>query len=80
MTLRKPKAAKVQARNSASRLMQFRQEMDHIDPALLRLLELLNSTAPYPQVVVVRTALTCDTKCPWGQQDGQQLERHSVGM
>jgi hypothetical protein len=77
MTLRKPKASKV--RNRASRLMQFRQEIDHIDPELLRLLELLNSTAPGPQMVVVRTALTYDTKSPWGQQDGR-LERNSIGM
>ena len=79
MTKRKPKASKVQVRNKTLRLMQFRQEMDHIDPGLLRLLELLNSTAPRPQMVVVRTALTCDTKSPWGQQDGQ-LERNSIGM
>jgi hypothetical protein len=60
-------------------LLQFRRAVDRTDPELLRLLELLNSLAPGPQEIVVRTALTCDTVNPWGEQNAQ-LERHSVGM
>jgi hypothetical protein len=54
MTNRKPKASK--ARNRASRLMQFRHEMDHIDSEFLLLLRLLNSTASGPQTVGVENA------------------------
>jgi hypothetical protein len=60
-------------------LLKFRKEIDRANPELLRLLELLRSMAPDPQQITVRTALTCDTVNPWGNEDGQ-LERHSSGM
>ena len=52
-------------------LARFRQRIDQADPELLQLLELLRSLDPAPQHMVVRTALTCDTVNPWGDQHAQ---------
>ena len=60
-------------------LMKFRDQMDHASPELVRILGLLQSIAPDPQQIVIRTALTCDTIDPWGTADAE-LERYTGRM
>lgn len=60
-------------------LMKFRREIGHANPDLLQLLDFLRSMSSV-QETVVRTALTCDTVSPWGDNNNAQLERHSIGV
>lgn len=60
-------------------LLRFREEVGKANPDLLQLLEFLRSIEPSQGTTVVRTALTCDTVSPWGN-DNAQLERYSDGM
>ena len=50
-------------------------EMD-LCPEWVQILDLLQSIAPDPQQIVIRTALTCDTINPWGTADAE-LERYT---
>jgi hypothetical protein len=59
--------------------VDFRRNLDRVDPALKRLLELLESLPPTSPQVMVRTCLTCDTVDPWGKENAE-LERHPYGM
>jgi hypothetical protein len=61
-------------------LMKFRDQMDHANPELVRVLELLQSIAPDPQQIVIRTALTCDTLNPWGTTADAEPERYTGRM
>lgn len=57
-------------------LLKFREQMDHASPEWVQILDLLQSIAPDPQQIVIRTALTCDTINPWGTADAE-LERYT---
>jgi hypothetical protein len=60
-------------------LLTFREQMDHASPELVQILDLLQSIAPDPEQIVIRTALTCDTINPWGTPDAE-LERYTGRM
>lgn len=60
-------------------IVQFRRDIDRMDPDLRRLLDLLEFMSPTMPEVTVVTSLTSDTVNPWGAKNAE-LERHLGGV